>query len=115
MKLRPAAALLRVEAGLALAAECDGLRAERDGLRAERDQLQHALDSRVVIEQAKGVVAERNHIAPDEAFAMLREHARHSNLILRDVCATVVDGLTDTDATPPKFSPPDGPAGPRGP
>lgn len=118
MRLRPSAALRRVDAGLALAAECDQLRAERDGLRVERDQLQHALHSRVVIEQAKGVVAERNRIAPDEAFEMLRKHARRSNLVLRDVCATVVDGLTDADAAAPGFrqavSPPGGPAGPRG-
>lgn len=89
-------ALLQAKGDLALVeAERDGLRAERDGLRAERDQLQHALESRVTIEQAKGVVAERNRIAPDEAFDMLREHARRGNLVLRDLCAAVVGGLTD--------------------
>ena len=80
------AALLRVrEAELAL-------------IRTERDQLQHALDSRVIIEQAKGVVAERNQIAPEEAFEMLRGHARRGNLMLRDVCATVVAGVSEADA-----------------
>ena len=76
------AALLEVELELA-------------GVRAERDQLQRALDSRIVIEQAKGVVAERNQVAPDQAYEMLRNHARRGNLVLRDVCAAVIEGLVD--------------------
>jgi hypothetical protein len=71
---------------------------ELAAVRAERDQLQRALASRVVIEQAKGVVAERNRIVPDEAFEMLRDHARRGNLVLRDVCAAVVDGLAHVDS-----------------
>jgi hypothetical protein len=39
-------------------------------------QLQTALDSRVVIEQAKGILAERQSISPDEAFDKIRSHAR---------------------------------------
>ncbi|HKJ54802.1 MAG TPA: GAF and ANTAR domain-containing protein [Nitriliruptoraceae bacterium] len=54
-------------------------------------QLQTALDSRVVIEQAKGVVAERRHVSPNDAFARLRDHARNSNQKLHEVCQQVVD------------------------
>lgn len=39
-------------------------------------QLQHALDRRILIEQAKGLLAERHAIEPTEAFAVLRRHAR---------------------------------------
>jgi GAF domain-containing protein len=56
------------------------------------DQLNHALNSRVVIEQAKGVVAEREHLTMEQAFATLRNHARNHNLRLVDVALGVVDG-----------------------
>jgi len=82
------------------AAQAALLEDELAGVRAERDQLQRALASRIIIEQAKGVVAERNRIGPDEAFEMLRDHARRSNLVLRDVCATVVHGLADEYPSP---------------
>jgi GAF domain-containing protein len=54
-------------------------------------QLQRALDSRVLIEQAKGVVSHTRGVDMDEAFRMLRTHARSNNLNLRDVAAAVVD------------------------
>lgn len=56
------------------------------------EQLQHALNSRVVIEQAKGVLAERNGVSLHVAFAALRKYARDSNLKLSDVAASVVRG-----------------------
>lgn len=62
-----------------------------------RDQLQEALDSRVVLEQAKGVLAERHRIHPDEAFAQLRARARGQRRRLRDVAAEVVAGLLVED------------------
>lgn len=55
-------------------------------------QLQSALDSRILVEQAKGVLAERLSISVDEAFALLRRHSRSTNSKLRDVAAAVVDG-----------------------
>jgi hypothetical protein len=55
-------------------------------------QLQRALDSRVVIEQAKGSVAARLGITPSEAFELLRGYARRNNLKLADVCATAIRG-----------------------
>ena len=53
-------------------------------------QLQEALDSRVVIEQAKGVLSERLDIAPDAAFLILRRGARHNRLPIHDLAADVV-------------------------
>jgi GAF domain-containing protein len=55
-------------------------------------QLQHALDSRVVIEQAKGMIAERLQVTMDEAFATMRHHARSHNRRLADLARTVVTG-----------------------
>jgi GAF domain-containing protein len=56
------------------------------------DQLNSALTTRIVIEQAKGMVAERRGIDMERAFATLREHARDHNLRLAEVCGDVVDG-----------------------
>jgi GAF domain-containing protein len=56
------------------------------------EQLQNALDSRVDIEQAKGVLACRHGIDPEKAFERLRTHARDRNLRLRDVARAVVRG-----------------------
>jgi GAF domain-containing protein len=56
-----------------------------------RGQLQHALDSRVLIEQAKGVVAHTSNVDMDQAFRTLREYARGNNLNLRDVAEMVVN------------------------
>lgn len=53
-------------------------------------QLQSALDSRVVIEQAKGLLAGRLGVTPTEAFSLLRNHARSTRRPLRDVAHDVV-------------------------
>jgi GAF domain-containing protein len=58
---------------------------------ALNEQLNEALTSRVVIEQAKGVVAERRRIDMVTAFETLRNHARNHNLRLADVAQGVVD------------------------
>ncbi|GAA4998880.1 ANTAR domain-containing protein [Actinopolymorpha pittospori] len=60
------------------------------------EQLQSALDSRVVIEQAKGVLAERGGIAVDEAFTVLRGYARRNRLRLAELARQIVDGAVDT-------------------
>jgi GAF domain-containing protein len=65
------------------------------------EQLSHALNSRVVIEQAKGVLSERLGIDLDQAFGELRNHARHHNLRLVDVAQDVVDGRVSGDALDP--------------
>lgn len=56
------------------------------------DQLQSALDSRVFIEQAKGILAERYGETTDLAFERLREHARKHRLKIRAVAGAVVEG-----------------------
>src|SRR5687767_7182691 len=56
------------------------------------EQLDHALNSRIVIEQAKGMVAERRNLDMEEAFAALRNYARNHNLRLADVARGVIDG-----------------------
>lgn len=55
-------------------------------------QLQTALHSRVLIEQAKGLLAERLGIAVDDAFALMRQHARRNGRKLGDIAAAVLDG-----------------------
>lgn len=55
-------------------------------------QLHTALTSRIVIEQAKGMVAQYRGVTVDEAFARLRRHARNNNALLTAVCHDVVDG-----------------------
>jgi GAF domain-containing protein len=60
-------------------------------------QLQHALDSRVVIEQAKGVLAERLGLDMRAAFAALRSYARSHNARVSELAVSIVDGGFDTD------------------
>ena len=55
-------------------------------------QLQHALDSRIVIEQAKGTLAERLHVTPEIAFQLLRAYARSNRRELRNVASEVLAG-----------------------
>ena len=54
-------------------------------------QLQTALNSRVALEQAKGVVAEQAGIDVDDAFKLLRNHARHHNRYIGEVVAAVIN------------------------
>ena len=53
-------------------------------------QLQTALDSRVVIEQAKGVIAERESMSPEEAFQQIRRQARSERRRLHDIASEIV-------------------------
>jgi GAF domain-containing protein len=68
------------------------------------EQLQRALSSRVVIEQAKGMVAEREGLTMEGAFATLRNYARSHNRRLVDVANDVIEGALDVsemDDLPP--------------
>ena len=56
------------------------------------DQLQHALDSRVVVEQAKGKLSAQLGISVAEAFEVLRRHARSREARMHTVAAEVLDG-----------------------
>ncbi len=63
--------------------------------RRVNDQLTQALTSRIVIEQAKGVVAERAGIDIADAFTRLRNYARSNGLRLADVAQAVIDNALD--------------------
>jgi len=54
------------------------------------EQLQQALDSRTLIEQAKGIVAESKRISVDEAFELIRRHARSRRVTVRAVSEAIV-------------------------
>jgi len=56
-------------------------------------QLQGALNSRILIEQAKGIVAQAHGVSPDDAFALVRDFARRNNRRLGEVADTIVTGL----------------------
>jgi GAF domain-containing protein len=58
-------------------------------------QLQQALDSRVVVEQAKGILIERHRLSTAEAFRRLREQARSTRTSLHAVAREVVEGTTE--------------------
>ncbi|MGA3218263.1 MAG: GAF and ANTAR domain-containing protein [Acidimicrobiales bacterium] len=65
------------------------------------EQLSGALTSRVVIEQAKGVISERAGLDLAEAFSRLRAYARNHNLLLTDVAQAAVEGTLDPLAWAP--------------
>ncbi len=56
------------------------------------NQLNHALNSRIAIEQAKGMIAEREGLGMEQAFSLLRNHSRNHNLRLANVATEIVDG-----------------------
>lgn len=72
-------------------------RRSREQSLVERGQLQAALTSRIVIEQAKGMLAERWKCTVDEAFETLRRHARANRLRLSECAQQVVAGEFDTE------------------
>lgn len=63
--------------------------------------LELALASRVVIEQAKGMLAERLNVSPDVAFQLLRRYARDRNLRLSDVAEDLIHGRLSLETFPP--------------
>lgn len=96
---------------------------ELDESRRTADQLQQALHSRVLIEQAKGVLASELQISVDQAYVVLRNQARRHSASLRSVAQAVVElGLRPAEdpqaaapghhsGDPPGHEP--GPSGPR--
>jgi AmiR/NasT family two-component response regulator len=77
-----------------------GVLQHRAALEAQvlNEQLNHALNSRIVIEQAKGIIAEREGLNMEQAFSALRNHARYHNLRLVDVAGDVIDGTLAASA-----------------
>ena len=65
------------------------------------DQLTHAVNSRVTIEQAKGMVAERTSVDMEASFKRLRTHARNHNLRLVELAQNVIDGSVDAGSLDP--------------
>ena len=87
-----------------------GILQERAIRRGEvvNEQLQTALNNRVIIEQAKGVLAERSGLTMDTAFDRLRRYARNRNLRLSEVSRGVVTGDLDLDVVALPTPAPDG-------
>jgi AmiR/NasT family two-component response regulator len=65
-----------------------------------RAQLEHALQSRVAIEQAKGIIAERYGLDTEDAFDILRSAARANRIKLHDLVRAIRPG----EETPPEVS-----------
>jgi len=65
-----------------------------------RAQLERALESRITIEQAKGVVAERYGLDVDEAFQLIRRAARSNRMKLHDLAEAIRPG----QETPPELA-----------
>jgi GAF domain-containing protein len=88
-----------------------GILSERTIRRGEvaNEQLQTALNSRIVIEQAKGVLAHHGKLNMDAAFDRLRRYARHNSLRLSDVARRVVDTDLATDVLAADSTPGPGP------
>ena len=106
--------LFHVEAGRMREADVDAAQAladvatiailqHRAALEAQvvNEQLNHALNSRIVIEQAKGIVAQREGLNMEQAFSTLRKHARDHNLRLVDVAHDIIDGTLAASALGP--------------
>lgn len=62
------------------------------------EQLQYALDSRVLVEQAKGAVAHKLELTADQAFDVLRRYSRDHNQRLVDTASAIVDRTLDATA-----------------
>jgi ANTAR domain len=72
-----------------------GAAAEAARLRVTVAQLEHALATRVRVEQAIGVICERRRVPPREAFSLLRTVARASGLRVSELAARVVDSAVN--------------------
>jgi hypothetical protein len=87
-------------------------------LRASVRQLEHALASRVTVEQAIGVLSERWKAAPRDAFERLRRVTRSHGLRIHELAKLVIESITNPDCGLPTELDPlqregDGPPGPR--
>ena len=85
-----------------------GLLNERNLRRSQtlNEQLQAALNSRVIIEQAKGKLAERLGLDVDDAFNVLRSCARRSNRGLSELARAFIEGAEELPGLTPAKTPP---------
>ena len=65
-----------------------------------RAQLEHALRSRIAIEQAKGIIAERYGLDPEEAFEYIRRASRTNRIKLH----SLVESISPAAPTPPELA-----------
>ena len=77
----------------------EGLRVLVATLAEQNAQLERALEARVLIEQAKGMLAERWDVTPAHAFELLRSAARSHRIRAHDLARSVVASR----ATPPEL------------
>ncbi|MFJ6663780.1 ANTAR domain-containing protein [Streptomyces sp. NPDC091383] len=78
-------------------------RAEQlDLLRLEIAQLRQALDSRPVIDQARGVLMAAHGCTPDQAWEILREASQHSNVKLHRIAAAITASASPGGPPPPE-------------
>jgi len=84
---------LRARVGNALASyqETEALRTSEAQAQRTSAQLEQALQSRIVIEQAKGLIAAERGVGLDDAFEVLRKHARHKGVKLHALAQAVVE------------------------
>ena len=65
------------------------------------NQLNQALNSRIIIEQAKGKISESAGLDMDDAFRRIRRHARSHNLRLTDLCRAIAEGTLTSGSLDP--------------
>jgi hypothetical protein len=83
----------------------DDAQTEEDRLRIAVTQLEHALAARVTVEQAIGVIAERQHLPPRSAFERLRKAARSRGKKVHDLARAVVASVNDASVPlPPELA-----------
>ena len=75
----------------------DTLQRQVDDLSGENAQLRTALVSRIVIEQAKGVLIERLDLPPEEIFPLMRAAARRARMNLHDLAEQIVQSRANVE------------------
>jgi AmiR/NasT family two-component response regulator len=96
-------ASLRADGGIRVdGADDERLRGLVSSLLEQNAQLRTALESRIVIEQAKGVLAERFRLDVDDAFQLLRRSARNNRMSIHALAGRVIRARE----TPAEIQPP---------
>lgn len=101
------------ESDLALTDSVEALAQTVAKLRSERDGLRVAMRNRAVIEQAKGMLAERLSVDPEQAFRHLIEMSTHHNVKVAELAAAVVSGTQPEPPEPAETAVPVAPAVPE--